>query len=455
MARDSGNVVKMSSLFLGAILLLIYLKIHGAGIVYFGALIVSILTCFRYRSIQKTIPQFLAFLAFSALMASMHPIDLTAIKQFIYTNTLFLTMAVVLVLVDQQNSRRTERCLLITMGLMILVGVLEVYIGMKPIVDATRSLYTSENSIYEAVERDIRQYGRVRPTVFTSEPSSVGNFFGAIWLTWCCLIRTNFRNAIKATILILAALFVIRSPTLGGFALVAPGLLLIINNRLRTGYTYLLSLLVSLAILFPYIYFHKHYLPEGPIKEFFDTGSFFIRQIAPLNVVMYGYITSPLFGLGSEFYEIARELNSRILASQFGGFYTNERLTLMPDGQFSTNAMWELFGTFGIVGTPIFGGIILWLMRRTDIQHAPAVLLATLILISGHGGIFLAFTWTPLLLLPLAFNRSATIKRATERENLNLSRFDPAHLIALTATRRTSERGKTEALRQGAGHTHY
>jgi len=68
---------------------------------------------------------------------------------------------------------------------MILVGcVLEDYAGLRPISDAVRAKFYSA-FVYEADLRDELLYGRVRPKLFTSEPSAVTfgfTLFAFIWL---------------------------------------------------------------------------------------------------------------------------------------------------------------------------------------------------------------------------------------------------------------------------------
>lgn len=410
-SRKSSLTVSASQIFLFLLFMSIYLKIHGGGIVHIAAFLCALVAATRYKKIIQGTPYLVAFGGLLALQI-LYIGDITkdSIRFSVYMMTNMVTIVSGLVLLSNVVRLRSGSTLMIVMYIMLGLAILEVFFGLKPAFDIIRSLYTSDTSLYEAIDRDIQQYGQIRPAVFTSEPSSLGNFFGAIWLSYCCIIKINSRNALKAIILISAAMFVFRSPTLIGYLAVAPGLIMVRNNMDKTGYIYLAALFAAVTIGMPYFWSQRHLIPSGPMQEFFSTGSFFIRQISPLLTVERALETAPILGLGSKFHETSQEVSMVFLSLFFGGYYTPDFLSLMPARNFSSNALWELVGTLGIGGIVCFLALLGAYLLHLRVKKVPAVLLGTLILLINHAGIALTFSWVHLLLLAYAFMDSAQKK---------------------------------------------
>ena len=79
--------------------------------------------------------------------------------------------------------RTVSRLFLSVAVIMLILATLEVHFGMRPFVELVRSaIYTKY--IYEDTARDLELYGAVRPTVFASEPSLVGIFWGLSLCGW-------------------------------------------------------------------------------------------------------------------------------------------------------------------------------------------------------------------------------------------------------------------------------
>ena len=103
------------------------------------------------------------------------------------------------------------------MSIFIVAGCyLEVYTPLKGVFNAMQWIHDfvrSDNLARANTFRDLLLYGQVRPRLFTSEASFVStNFgiFGAIWVL--TLKQVTSRDALRGGALLLAALFVIRSP---------------------------------------------------------------------------------------------------------------------------------------------------------------------------------------------------------------------------------------------------
>lgn len=397
-------VISTSQVFLFFLLLSVYLKIHGAGIVHVAALMCALIAAMRYPRIMSSLP-YVALMGILITFQILYSNDFSkdALRYSIYSLTNIFTIFAALTLLAKIVEVRSGRALFIIMLVFIGLAVLEVYGGLKPVFDAIRGLYTSSSSEYDAIDRDIRQYGQIRPVVFTSEPSSLGNFFGAVWLAYTCIVPPTTRNIAKSALLILVAMALFRSPTLFGYLAVAPGLVLVKRDRDTAGYIYLLAVLFGVTFLFPFTWYRRDMLPPGPLYEFFSSGSFFIRQISPLITVQEAMENAPVLGLAAKFHETSQETTSVFLSLLFGGYYTPDQLTQMPPRKFASNALWELIGTFGIGGLFAFLGILRYSLLYFSVRKVDAVILATLILLVNHAGIVLTFSWVPLLLLSYSF----------------------------------------------------
>ncbi|AWI86729.1 hypothetical protein CEW88_23475 (plasmid) [Alloyangia pacifica] len=406
-------MTQISQLFLSGILLLCYLKIHGLGIAYVGALMVSLMAFTRYREtwdkLLVLIGIFVAFVLLHAILSGLtlpsnYRLGQDQTKQMIYSTTNFTIVATTLMLGRRGDPEARTRAIRYILIGMLAIAVLEVYGPLKSAMDAFRSLYTSESSIYTFAERDVQQYGMVRPTVFTSEPSSLGNFFGALWVYFVIRGRRTLIDLAGYMLLLLAAIYIIRSPTLLGYAAVVPGLLLVQARRGLLGYGYLAAILAIFLLVPSYLYTQKGYF-SGTLNYFMSTGSFFIRQIAPVLSAEASISLSPFFGAGFSYYEVARDTTYHLLSLLHGGYYDDAYLSVMPVGQYVTNAAWEFVGVYGLFGGIGFAAILMRLFRLVGIVHGPAVILATAVLWTSHAGITLAFTWTPMIIIGLAFYR--------------------------------------------------
>lgn len=97
--------------------------------------------------------------------------------------------------------------------LAILVGcVLEDYGGLRPISDAVRAKFYSE-FVYEADLRDELLYGRVRPKLFTSEPSAVTFSFTLFAFIWLMASRWVLKLPVYFAMLAVG-IFIMPGPTL-------------------------------------------------------------------------------------------------------------------------------------------------------------------------------------------------------------------------------------------------
>jgi len=403
--------ISKAGVTLSLLLVLVYLKIHltipGLGIPYFWAHALAWLYLIRTNRAKMTLG-FTALAAFALLFqylltaASYTNPSKQDSQYFIYWLLNFGTfLGSIAVLQDCNPGTINRICRFFLYG-MLLIAFSEVYLGARPLIDEIRSLYTSTSSLYNFVDRDIQQYGAVRATALTSEPSSAGNYFGFLVIL---LIATSQRMKIafiEALVLCIAATYLFRTPTLT-FYIAFAGIILVFgkSNSKRTILgNGLACVTLAGAIVVPYL-LYLNVLPglASYTGGFTSTGSFYIRQIAPINTFLGMISESPLMGFGFQYSEHSRDINSVVLASDYGGFYTTSQLSDMQAGQFSTNAFWEFFSTNGILGSIVLLAIYRKALRAMNVPHHLFILLGSSTLLLAHGGLILPFTWTPVVAL--------------------------------------------------------
>jgi hypothetical protein len=128
------------------------------------------------------------------------------------TYSLIIAYAMFLTMVH--GERRQIANILLGFCIFIIVGcLLETYAGLRPISDAVRGKLYDASVIYESDLRDVLLYGRIRPKLFTSEPSAVTfsyTQYSALWL-----VLSTWRWKLPVFLCMMAmALFVLPGPTL-------------------------------------------------------------------------------------------------------------------------------------------------------------------------------------------------------------------------------------------------
>ena len=134
----------------------------------------------------------------------------TGLLQLTYS----LVIAYAMFLTLLQGDRRQISRILLAFCFVIIIGcLLENYAGLRRLSDAVRERIYDMEQIYGADLRDQLLYGRIRPKLFTSEPSAVTfayTHFSSIWL-----VVSPWRYKLLAYFgLIGMALFVLPGPTL-------------------------------------------------------------------------------------------------------------------------------------------------------------------------------------------------------------------------------------------------
>jgi hypothetical protein len=222
----------------------------------------------------------------------------TGFLQLAYSLILAYSLFLTLVAADARVLAR----LLFGFCIAILVGcLLEDYFGFRSISDAVR-LRIDDYGIYDADRRDILLYGRIRPKLFTSEPSSLTFIFTLFSFTW--LMVSSWRSKILWYLAMMGmGLVLMPGPTL----LLMPLLLVLYfffarfrsglaNDRLlrivsvgMVGFV----LLAALVVVGSSLYANRLALINNGTD-----ASFYFREIEPVEAAADVAHRYPVFGIG-------------------------------------------------------------------------------------------------------------------------------------------------------------
>lgn len=271
---------------------------------------------------------------------------------------LFLTMV--------HGQRRQIASILLAFCVFIIVGcLLENYAGLRPISDAVRERIFEASVVYDADRRDEILYGKVRPKLFTSEPSAVTfafTYFSAAWL-----VASPWRH--KLVIyggLIAAALVVMPGPTLVLMLLLAIPYFIFLSGtvdgvRHGSAATRLLGavalsvILLGVAIWIGNIFFAERLKELAGGKD----ASFFYRFTGPMLVAFEMFDKHPWGGAGltGEPFIANDVVNVYMNAPGFQSAWKIPKI-----GDVLTNYFWLHWIYLGLVwGAVIFAGISGWL----------------------------------------------------------------------------------------------
>lgn len=223
----------------------------------------------------------------------------TGLLQLTYS----LVIAYAMFLTLLHGDRRQIARILLIFCLAIIAGcLLENFAGLRPLSDAVRESLYQTDQVYDADLRDQMLYGRIRPKLFTSEPSAVTfayTHFSAVWLVvspWRYKLLVYFG-------LIAMALVVLPGPTLVLMVfLTAPYLVFLAGTRpggntsiSRTvGALAAAAVLVAAAVVFGSIFFAERLNELATGRD----ASFFYRFTGPMLVAFDMFRNFPWAGAG-------------------------------------------------------------------------------------------------------------------------------------------------------------
>ena len=296
----------------------------------------------------------------------------TGLVQLVYSLVIgyavFLTMT--------HGDRDRIAAILLAFCLTIMVGcLLEEYGGLREISDKVRGLLYNPGVVYDADLRDEILYGRVRPKLFTSEPSAVTFAYTHFSSVWLVLSRSRYKYLIFTGLLGLA-LVVLPGPTLMLMVLLAvPYGIFLAGGARRNSPSRLIGAAVASALVLTVtviagqtIFAERlHQLQAG------QDASFFYRFTGPMLVAFDMFHVHPWAGSGltGEPYIADRVLTVFNNSAQFSSAWRIPKVSDVLTNYFWTH--WIYLGA--IWGTITLIGISLWLrtLGTTSILYCWAV----------------------------------------------------------------------------------
>jgi hypothetical protein len=340
------------------------------------------------------------------------------------TYSLVIGYALFLALTRYHRSRLAS--VMLGFSMVILIGcALENSDAFKGASDAFRA-WAFDTGVYKADLRDQELYGRIRPKLFTSEPSAVAFMFSLFSFSWYALSGARLK-LIGFLMLIAAGYIVMRGPTLLLCIALVPVYELLLGSRqgppgeVRLGIgrvavtIALTAVLIGVAV--PVV--HALYATRLEAIAAGQDPSFFSRVIAPPMVALKVIAANPAAGAGLTGWEFIEEPTRQVYATA---------VWLSTDYRFDdaaralTNYFWLHWIYLGL----FWGGVLL--LALSLMLHSlavPSVLFCWMVWAAfgqAAGSYVGPQAWTVLFL-------SAAIAVVIERDRL-LRRARPATAVA-------------------------
>lgn len=241
--------------------------------------------------------------------------------------------------------------------------------GLKPVFDEIRTvLYAgSGRFLYFAELRDLEIYGRVRTTVFASEPSFLADTLTALTLMvfFLDLRRGNLGSWARLGVMLSASFLV--APSFKMAFYVVSGLVWHFWPRnIRTLLTLLGSVAVT-AVLLVLVYEPVSVALYAAVGRHLESGSFFGRIGVAPSVGWHVLTTYPLFGYG-----IGNENGLYPIIAQVwqdsGAFYRFPWYLELPATDLMSNGFWWSWSFLGLIGGALFCMLTLLMLARIGVE---------------------------------------------------------------------------------------
>jgi hypothetical protein len=318
------------------------------------------------------------------------------------TYSLVIGYALFLTLIRAE--RRQLAGLFLGFSLIILVGAfLEDYAGLRPISDRVR-LAIYSYGIYDADLRDELLYGRVRPKLFTSEPSAVT--FGYTLFCFGWLITSQWRWRLLGYLALAGmAMFALPGPTLLLLLVLAIPYELFVDGRDAAGggrgvgglvkaVICVIALIGGAFLIGTSVFAERlHEISSG------KDASFFFREIGPALTAIDVIKHYPWAGAGltGEPFIADEVLNVFVKSAEFSTAWTYQKV-----GDVLANYFWLHWIYLGLVwGTVMVVALTVWL-KVLGVPSALFCWAVWVILGQASGAYVSPKTWTVLLLAAAA-----------------------------------------------------
>lgn len=346
----------------------------------------------------------------------------TGLLQLAYS--LVIAYAMFLTLVDSERDQIAT--ILLAFCLVIIVGcLLETYGGLRPISDKVREHLYDAGVVYDGDRRDEVLYGRIRPKLFTSEPSAVTFAYTHFASVWLIVSRWRYKLAAYAGLVGLA-LFVLPGPTLVLMMLLVVPYLVFLSGvrpgRSQTKRMIGAAALSSIVVLVAFVLGTTFFAARIAQMQHGDDASFFYRFTGPMLVALDMFRHHPWAGSGltGEPYIADRVLNVYMNSGSFSSAWRIPKV-----GDVLTNYFWLHWIYLGLVwGVATLVGLSWWLRKL----GTPSILFCwiTWIVLGQASGSYVGpKTWAVLLIAAAASILHVRDTRAAESRAVPLPLFQP------------------------------
>lgn len=282
----------------------------------------------------------------------------TGLIQIIYS--IMIGFAVFLTLTHADRDQIAT--ILLVFCLCIIVGcLLEEYGGLRPLSDKVRGYLYDSGVVYDADRRDEVLYGRIRPKLFTSEPSAVTFAYTHYCSVWLAVSRSRWKFLIYIGLVGLA-LIVLPGPTLMLMLLLAiPYIMFLAGGANRTSITRMFGAAIISAIVLIVAVVLGQTLFAARLHELQSgkDASFFYRFTGPMLVAFDMFRHHPWAGSGltGEPYISDEVMNVYMNSAAFSSAWRIPKI-----GDVLTNYFWLHWIYLGLVwGVATLAGLTLWL----------------------------------------------------------------------------------------------
>jgi len=193
-------------------------------------------------------------------------------------------------------------------AIMLVLLVLEAYTPFKLLSDKFREVFYAGRFIYSSELRDIQFHGgKVRPCLFSQEPSHVAKFFSALVVVWFCTNQARHRY-LGAIIFFALGFYLIASPSLLIIPIIIGGVM-ILKKEQSTAVSFIKVVFIVLGLIVCVIgspLLLKYPRFAAIIND--EDASAIIRLKAPYHIAYEVINDYPYFGVGIGGKENAKDI---------------------------------------------------------------------------------------------------------------------------------------------------
>ncbi len=332
------------------------------------------------------------------------------------TYSLVIGYAIFLALIN--GNRDQIAAILLGFCVFIIVGcLLETYTGLRVVSDRVREILYDGGQVYDADRRDEILYGKVRPKLFTSEPSAVTFAYTHLACTWLTISRWRFKLVIYA-VLIGCALVVLPGPTLMLMMLLAcPYLVFLAGDQRRpkvTAARMIGAIAVSLIVLgIAFVLGNVLFAERIAELQQGKDASFFYRFTGPMLVAFDIFQKYPFAGAG-----LTGEpfITNDVLSVYNNSAAFDSSWRIPKIGDVLTNYFWLHWIYLGLVwGVIVIAGISIWL-RRLGVSSIAFCWAIWIILGQASGAYVGPKTWAVLMIAAAASVLDARARASVQQQ---------------------------------------